>query len=92
MKRSMGLLASTLLAAGLSLGGTAVVAGPAAADTGLKTVTISATSYTDNDRDDRKRGGHDWKNHKKWCENPRLLEEGTPREPLPLEVGQLLRR
>jgi hypothetical protein len=68
MKRSMGLLASTLLAAGLSLGGTAVVAGPAAADTGLKTVTISATSYTDNDRDDRKRGGHDWRNHKKWCE------------------------
>ncbi|QCO98801.1 hypothetical protein FCN77_15210 [Arthrobacter sp. 24S4-2] len=64
----MGLLASTLLAAGLGIGGTAMAAGPAAADTGLRTVTISAASYTDHG-DDGNRGGHDWKNHKNWCEN-----------------------
>lgn len=68
MKRSMGLLASTLLAAGLGVGGTAVAAGPAAADTGLKSVTISAQSYTDHDRDRDRDRDHNWKNHKKWCE------------------------
>jgi hypothetical protein len=73
MKRSMGLLASTLLAAGLGVGGATVAAGPAAADTGLKSVTISAPSYqsyTNHDRDrDRDRDRHhNWKNHKKWCE------------------------
>jgi shikimate 5-dehydrogenase len=71
MKRSMGLLASTLLAAGLGVGGTAVAAGPAAADTGLKTVTISAESfqsYTNNDRGRDRDRDHNWKNHKKWCE------------------------
>jgi hypothetical protein len=71
MKRSMGLLASTLLAAGLGIGGTAVAAGPAAADTGLKTVTISAEnyqSYTDNyNRDrDRDRNKRD-RDHRNWC-------------------------
>lgn len=73
MKRSMGLLASTLLAAGLGIGGTAMTAGPAAADTGLKTVTISAGNYqscTDNsnrDRDDRKKD-RDRCDHRGWCE------------------------
>jgi hypothetical protein len=82
MKRSMGMLASTVLAAGLGVGGTAIAAGPAAADTGLKTVTISAEnyqSYTDNrdrdrdrsdrdkrDRDKRDRDKRD-RDHRKWC-------------------------
>ena len=65
------MLASTLLAAGLSLGGTAVIAGPAAADTGLKSVTISADnyqSYTDHKRDDKsKNRDSDFK--RKWREN-----------------------
>lgn len=68
MKRSMGLLASTLLAAGLGIGGTAMAAGPAAADTGLQSVTISAEnyqSYTDHKRDDDKR---DWRHDRRWCE------------------------
>lgn len=64
----MGLLASTLLAAGLGVGGTAVAAGPAAADTGLKSVTISAQSYTNHDRDRDRDRDHNWKNHKRWCE------------------------
>jgi len=70
MKRSMGLLASTLLAAGLGIGGTAMAAGPAAADTGFKSVSVSASqSYTDHDRGrDRDRDHHNWKNHKRWCE------------------------
>lgn len=72
MKRSMGLLASTLLAAGLGVGGTAMAAGPAAADTGLKSVTISAENYqgyTDHyNRDyDHKYKDNDFK--KKWREN-----------------------
>ena len=67
----MGLLASTLLAAGLGVGGTAVAAGPAAADTGLKMSRFRprATRATPitigtviSDRD------HDRKNHQKWCE------------------------
>ncbi|MEO5320692.1 hypothetical protein PV761_19145 [Arthrobacter sp. CC3] len=68
MKRSMGLLASTLLAAGLGIGGTAMAAGPAAADTGLKSVTISAVNYqgyTDHKRDDDKR---DWRRDDKRCD------------------------
>ena len=67
----MALLASTLLAAGLSLGGAAIAAGPAAADTGLKSVTVSAAnyqSYTDHRDDRNKRGDHNWRNHKRWCE------------------------
>jgi shikimate 5-dehydrogenase len=65
MKRSMGMLASTLLAAGLGIGGTAIAAGPAAADTGLQSVTVSAEnyqSYTDNYNRDRDR------DHRNWCE------------------------
>lgn len=68
MKRSMGLLASTLLAAGLGIGGTAMAAGPAAADTGLQSVTISAEnyqSYTDHKRDDDKR---DWRRDDRRCD------------------------
>jgi hypothetical protein len=67
MKRSMGMLASTLLAAGLGIGGTAIAAGPAAADTGLQTVTVSAEnfqSYTDNHNRDRDRD----RDHRNWCE------------------------
>jgi len=61
----MGMLASTLLAAGLGIGGTAIAAGPAAADTGLQSVTVSAEnyqSYTDNYNRDRDR------DHRNWCE------------------------
>ena len=59
------MLASTLLAAGLGIGGTAIAAGPAAADTGLQSVTVSAEnyqSYTDNYNRDRDR------DHRNWCE------------------------
>ena len=67
MKRSMGLLASTLLAAGLGVGGSAVAAGPAAAATGPKTVTISAENYQsytdDRNRDNDKK--RDWKKDNK---------------------------
>jgi hypothetical protein len=70
MKRSMGLLASTLLAAGLGIGGTAMAAGPAAADTGLQTVTISADNYQG--YVDYNKGDHDkrdWRHDRRWCES-----------------------
>lgn len=69
MKRSMGLLASTLLAAGLGLGGTAMAAGPAAADTGLKSVTVSAENYQSyTDHRDRDKDKRDWRRDDRRCD------------------------
>jgi hypothetical protein len=74
MKKPMGLLASTLLAAGLGIGGPAMVAGPAAAETGLQSVTVPAatpqtnTYYHDDHRchwNDRHGRYGNW--HWDWC-------------------------
>ena len=63
MKKSIRLLGTTLLLTGMGIGGTALTAGAASADTGTQPVTVQASNLDLSGKDKDK----DWNKDKCWC-------------------------
>ncbi|MDQ1624197.1 MAG: hypothetical protein QOH19_2615 [Actinomycetota bacterium] len=69
MKKSIRLLGTTLLLTGMGIGGTALTAGAASADTGTQPVTVQASNLdlSGKDWNKDKDKDKDWNKDKCWC-------------------------
>jgi hypothetical protein len=67
MKKSIRLLGTTLLLTGMGIGGTALTAGAASADTGTQPVTVQESNLDLSGKDWNKDKDKDWNKDKCWC-------------------------